>query len=230
MPPAKFKPKEKRDRGAEALARLKQRWKNENEEDDWEGDGEPIVTPMLRSVGIERIIEALRMHDDDDARDFLEVYDSCAASTRHLLRIEDIAFASGIGSLRLAEISQTALFLYREMKTNMLMDAHLPDVVEKSLKLAKTTKGIVDREMMLKSGKILPIPKGSQTAIQNNFNADKNDTPQNALPAWRSSEERLREIHDITDPKRLPAPASTPPSIGGHIDRLQEQTIELLRE
>jgi hypothetical protein len=231
LPPAKFKPKEKRDRAAEALARLKQLWRNENEEGDWEGQDEPIVTPMFRSIGIGKIIEALRMHDEDDARSFLEFYGELSESDRGMVPIEAIAFASGIGSLRLAEIAQTALFLHGAMKTNMLMSAHLPDVVEKSLKMAKTAKGTWDREMMLKAGKILPIPKGAQIAFVNNNNVDKDDAPETTTPMlWKTPEDRLREIQDMTEPKRLPSSHAPPVTIGGHIDRMQEQTVELLRE
>jgi hypothetical protein len=228
MPPKVFKPKKKRDRGAEALERLRNRWKIENEEGDWDGESEPVITPMLKAVGIGTVIDALRMHDDEDARAFLEAYDGCTETDARLLRIEDIAFAAGVGSLRLAEIAQTALFLYGQMQTNMLMAAHLPAVVEKSLKLAKTNKGIFDREMMLKAGKILPIAKGAQIAFVNNNNADQPDRAP-AAPLWKTPEDRLREIHDMTEPKRLPSPAAPPITIGGHIDNMQAETVEILR-
>ena len=228
MPPAKFKPKRKRNRAAEALARLKNRWNLEHEDGEWEAESEPVITPMLKAIGLPVIIDALRMHEDDDARAFLETWDRCNETDRRLVRVEDVAFASGVGSLRLAEISQTALFLYGQMQTNMLMAAHLPAVVEKSLKLAKTTKGVFDREMMLKAGKILPIAKGAQIAFVNNNNAEQQEK-EPAAPLWKTPEDRLREIHDMTEPKRLPSPAAPPITIGGHIDRMQEQTVEILR-
>lgn len=230
MPPAKFKPKKKRDRGAEALTRLKNRWNLENEEGEWDAESEPVITPLLKAVegGIPRVIEALRAHDDDDAKAFLEKWDECNETDRKLLRLEDVAFAASIGSLRLAEVSQTALFLYGQMRTKLLLASGIPSIVEKSIKLAKTTKGLYDREMMLKAGGVLPVPKGAQIAIQNNY-GEREEKPANTTPAWKSSEERLREFQDMTEPKRLPAPESKPISIGGHIDHMQAETVEILR-
>lgn len=237
MPTPKFKPNGKgdprsgRDRKREALARLKSQWEKDNPDEQWEPEKEPIITPMLKAVGIDRVVSALAMHNDEDARAFMEVYERFNATDARLVPIETIAFAAGIGSLRLAEISQTALYLYREMKTNMLMDAHLPEIVEKSLKMAKTAKGFSDREWMLKSGKILPIPRGSQTAIQNNFNSEKSEQESSAPAAWKSSEERLREFQTMTEsePRRLPAPESKPMTLGGHVDHMQAETVEILR-
>lgn len=231
MPPKKFKTKQKRDRKAEALARLKNRWNLENENGEWEAESEPIITPMLNSVpgGLPFIVEALRSHSDDDAKAFLETWDQMPATDRNLVRIEDIAFASGVGSLRLAEVAQTAIFLYGQMKTNLLMASHLPGIVERSLKEAKKAKGFIDREWMLKAGKILPIPKGAQVAIQNNYGGEKEDKKEDQAPAWRDAGERLREFHDMTEPKRLPSPVTPPIDIGGHIDRMQAETVEILR-
>lgn len=231
MPPKKFKPKQKRDRKAEALARLRNRWKLDNEDGEWEADSEPIVSSMLNSVpgGLPFIVEALRSHDDEDAKAFLHAYDKMPATDRNLVRIEDIAFASGVGSLRLAEIAQTALFLHGQMKTNLLMSSHLPGIVERSLKEAKKARGFIDREWMLKAGKILPIPKGAQVAIQNNYGENKDEKREENSPAWRDAGERLHEFHDMTEPKRLPSPESKPILIGGRIDQMQEETAEILR-
>lgn len=229
MPPAKFKTKKKRSRKSEALARLKAYWEKDHPDEEWEPESEPIITPLLKAVegGIPRVIEALRAHDDDDAETFLLALESIVPSDRKSLNLESIAYASGIGSLRLAEVAQTALFLYGQMRTKLLLSSGIPAIVEKSIKLAKTSKGLYDREMMLKAGGVLPVPKGAQIAIQNNF-GEKEEKPQPG-GAWKDSGERLREFHDMTQPKRLPSPAAPPINIGGHIDRMQEQTVEILR-
>jgi hypothetical protein len=214
-----------------ALRRLRERWEKEHEGEEWEAEQEPIITPMLKQVegGIEHVIEALRAHDDDDAGAFLDVYDRCGPTDRKHLPLECIAFAAGIGSLRLGEISQTSLFLYDGMRTKMLLASGLPAIVSRSIQMAKTPKGLHDREMMLKAGGVLPVPKGAQIHIQNLNQGDKEDTPRET-PAWKPQEDRLREIYDLTEPKRLPSPGTPPVAIGGHIDRLQEETIHILRD
>src|SRR5271165_4695853 len=110
--------KVKQKRGAkefreEALYRLKERYENENDGELFNPSMEPIITPLLKAAdgGIDRILEALRAYDDDDAREFVELYDSLSGKDRQYLTLEEISVASGIGSLRLAEISQSAMIM-----------------------------------------------------------------------------------------------------------------------
>ena len=253
MRPSKFKPKRKQDKKAEALSRLKNRWESEHEGKEWDAESEPVITPMLKSVGIPEIIEAIRMHDDEDARSFIEVYDSCTKTDRSFLRIEDIAFASGVGSLRLAEVAQTAMFLSGQMRTKMLLSSAMPKVMESTIKAAtdevpitaynsetgsnevvgKTNGDVKAMEMFHKMSGMMPLPKGAQIAIQNNFGQDEQEKQEGTTSShqiWKTPEERLREIQDMTEPKRLPSPDSRPITIGGKIDHLQEETIEMLKE
>ena len=137
MRPRTFHPKLKRSKKTEALSRLKILWEEENE-GEFDPSLEPKITPMLRSVpgGFRAVMEALRMHNDEDARKFIRLYDSRTASDRENLRIEDIAFASGVGSLRLAEVAQTALFLYGPDETKMLLSSAMPKVMKSTIKAA----------------------------------------------------------------------------------------------
>lgn len=249
MPPRKFKPKEKRDRKAEALARLRQRWEKEHEDEEWEVENEPIVTPLFKAVegGVPRVIEALRMHDDHDAKTFIDTYDSSTATDRKLLPVEAMAFVSGIGSLRLAEVAQTALFLYASMQTKLLISSSMVKVTKSIVKAAtdevpitaynsntglqevvgKTNGDIKAMELFGRISGIAPVPKGAQIAIQNVYGREESEKP--ALSSWKTPEERLREIQDATEPKRLPSPVTPPISLGGHIDQLQSETVEILR-
>lgn len=207
MPPAKFRMKKDATVPAlreKALARLQSLWKLENVNGEWEAETEPVITPMLKSVdgGIEHCIHALRAHDDEDARTFLDFWDGITATDRKSLTLEEICFASGVGSLRLAEVTQTALFLYGNMQTQMMLAAGLPAVVATSLKQAKTVKGYCDREWMLKAGKILPIPKGAQTAIQINAGEVREERTEGE---WKYPEDRLKEIVSVLNPKQLEA-------------------------
>jgi hypothetical protein len=230
-PPAKFNPKQrgpksKADIRASALVRLQNLRKLANEDGEWNPEGEPVVSPMLEAVegGIDHCIRALRAHDDEDARAFLNIWDRCTAAERKHLSIEEIAHASGIGSLRLAEIVQTALFLYGNMQTQMMLAAGLPAVVAQSLKQARTKKGYVDREWMLRAGKILPVPKGAQTAIQiNTGEAGPKQFPEGAHE-WKYPEDRLKEIVSVLNPKQLESGNSTGELI--HFDQNKPTVFE----
>ena len=224
---AKFKPKRvQSDQAArsKALSRLENLWKMENEDGECEPESETSVTQMLCSVegGMQHCIEALRVHDDEDARAFIEIWDRCTATDRKHLSVEEIAHACGIGSLRLAEITNTALFLYGNMQTQMMLAAGLPAVVAQSLKQAKTRKGYADREWMLKAGKILPIPKGAQTAIQ--INAGEATVEREETQGWKYPEDRLKEITAVLNPKQLESGHSTGELI--HFDQNRPTVFE----
>lgn len=208
----KFNPQRRGAKGKDmrprAIERLQGFWRLEAEDDDvWEPETEPIITPMLKSVdgGIEHCVQALRAHDDEDAQAFLEMWDRCTKTERTCLTVEEIAHASKVGSLRLAEVVQTALFLYGNMQTQMMLSAGLPAVVATSLKNAKKIKGYADREWMLKAGKILPIPKGAQTAIQINAGEPREEKQLEGGHEWKYPEDRTKQIMAVVNPKQLEA-------------------------
>lgn len=249
----KFIPKRRQtaaDARAAALRRLRERWEEDHEGEEWEPEKEPVVTPMFRAVegGIPMVIEALRAHGDEDAKAFLEALDECSSADRKHVSLEAVAFTCGIGSLRLAELAQTALFLYASMQTKMLISTAMPKVTRSIIKAATDEVPITARnfvtgdnevvghtngdvkamELFGRISGIAPVPKGAQIAIQNNYGEQKDDGEKEP-PPWRSAQDRLREFHDATEPKRLPSPATPPMNIGGHIDDLQAETVEILR-
>lgn len=243
MPSPKYKSRS-RDRKAEAIAKLRQKWEAEHEGEEWEAEREPIVTPLFKSVegGVSAVIEALRSHDEGDAETFLSEYDSLGSTDQKLVPLEYVAFTSGVGSLRLAELAQTALFLYASMQTKLLISGSMAKVTKAIVKAATDEAPIFDREgiqigrtngdvkameLFGKMSGIVPIPKGATIAIQNNYGEKEESAP--SAPAWKTSEERLREIQDMTEPKRLPSPATPPIHLGGHIDHMQAETVEILR-
>jgi hypothetical protein len=248
MSAPKFKTKRKQDQKGVALKRLRSRWQKEHPDEEWEAEDEPIVTPMFRAVegGVEQVIKALRAHADDDAQAFVSAYEQCSRTDHRFVPLEWIAFVAGISSLRLAEVAQTALYLYGQMTSKMLLSSAMPKVMRSTIKAAtdevpividtsegrivvgKTNGDIKAMEMFHKMSGLMPLPKGAQIAIQNNFGQDEPEkTP---AQGWKPPEERLREFHDMTEPKRLPSPATPPMALGGHIDQLQEETVEMLRE
>ncbi len=230
MPPAKFKTKPpKRDEREEALTRLRERWQKDHEDEAWEAEMEPVVTPMLRGAdgGIRSVLDAVRAYDDADAQAFLEVYDALTVLDRKRLRLEDIAFASGIGSLRLAEIAQTALFLYADTQTKLLISSAMHKVTKSIIKAATDSVPIVidtehgrkqvgktngDIKAMELFGKIsgqVPLPKNTvNNYTQNNFGEREERKQLSDSPRWKYPEDRLKEIVSVVSPKQLPSHAS----------------------
>lgn len=244
-----FKTKKKRDRKAEAMTRLRERWEKDNEGEEWEAEKEPVVTPMFASVdgGVKQVIAALAAHDEDDAKAFVEEYERCGETDRRLLSLESIAFAAGISSLRLAEVAQTALYLYFSSQTKFLIASSMVKVTKSIVKAAtdevpitaynkdtgmqevigRTNGDVKAMELFGRISGIAPVPKGATIAIQNNYGkSEEDDKP---VLGWKTAEDRLREIQDAVEPKRLPSPVAPPISLGGHIDHMQAQTVEILR-
>jgi hypothetical protein len=222
---------------ARALQRLRENWEAEVEHEEGEEFNpslEPIITPLLKAVdgGIPSVISSIRAYDDDEARDFISLHDSLSLTDRKKVSLEEIAYASGIGSLRLAEIAQTAVFLSGKMLTSLLVSSNMPKVVKASIAQAIKPKGLADRQWMLKAGGVLPMPKGAQIAIQNNIqptsNSSQGDNEKNHAE-WLYPDERLRKLNGILegDNKSLPSP-STPLPIGGVIDHIQSTAASII--
>jgi hypothetical protein len=228
------KPRTAANYRASALYRLKSKWEAENDGEQWESEKEPIITPLLKMVegGIDRVMEALRAHDDDDARDFIDLYDSLSAKDKQYLTLEEISFAAGIGSLRLGEIANTALILHSKLTTSLLLASNLHRVVSASIKQAIKPSGLSDREWMLKAGGILPVPKGATIAIQTNVAGERAETKtiESETPQYLDPGQRLRMIHEAVESRRLPAPKSEPIELGGRIDHIQREAAEILVE
>lgn len=245
MNPKKFKPKRDLTEAAkrkDALVRLRQYWELHKEDgDEWEPKTEPVVRQMFDPVegGVKHCIQALRFHDDEDAKTFIEAYDALPKTVRKLLSVEEIAHASGIGSLRLTEVVQTALFLYGDRQTQMILSAAMPKVIRSTIKAAtdevpivadvagrsmvvgRTNGDMKAAEMLLKARNVLPIPKGAQIAIQVN-QGEKEETPQHG---WKWPEDRLKDITQVLNPKQLEASKSLP-SDKIHFDHRQPVVIE----
>jgi hypothetical protein len=220
-------------RREEALARLKNNFERDHDGETFDPSDQPIITPLLKSAegGIPKILEALRAHDDDDARGFIDLYDSLSIPDRRYLSLEEIATAAGIGSLRLGEIAQSAMILHGQLTTKLLLASSINKVVKASIKQAVTARGVADREMMLKAGGVLPVPKGAQIAIQTNITPDKSETKQLESapePVYLDSGQRLRMIHEAVEQRRLPAPKSDPVDVGGPLDKMQREAAEII--
>lgn len=237
MPPKKPIPS-KRDysaaRGrADAIQRLKDWYRSENGE-ELEFEESLQVTPLLKKVsgGIPTVIEALKAHDDDDAREFIRAYDSRTATDRRWLTLEQIAAASDISPLRLGEIANSALILHSKLATSMMLASHIPKVVQRSLTEAAKPAGLADREWMLKATGVLPTPKGAQIAIQTNVTPSGSATTVDAEPVYLDAGQRLRAIHDAVEggQRKLPSPASDGIDLGDRIDRMQQNVAEVITE
>lgn len=253
MPPKQAIPNRRKRTAAsfrrEALKRLKEKWEGDS---DFDPAGEPTVTPVIKSAegGIPSVLHALRAHDNEDARKFVELYDSLSAKDRQYLTLEEIAYAAGIGSLRLSEIAQSGMIMYGQMSAKMMIASSMHRVTQSIVKAAtdevpitafsallgknvvvgKTNGDTKAMELFGKISGMVPVPKGSTVNFNNIVAGDKDDDEDEARPEYLDAGDRLRMIHDAVDPKRLPSPPSTPIDISGRLSHMQDDVAEVLAD
>lgn len=233
-----------RDCRAEALVRLRERWEEENDT-PFEPEGEPKVSPLIKSA---RMLAALRASGNEDARAFVELHDSISKQDQIVLSWEEIAYAAGIGSLRLLEVAVSASYEFNQAQTKLLIANSMRKVVKAAVKAAtdqvpivadtpvgrvvvgKTNGDVRAMELFGKMSGLVPIPKGAQIAIQNiNTQPNEDDKP-SGHAVWMEAEERLQRIQDAIEPKRLPSPPMEHVPIGGSLDAMQAATADILVE
>lgn len=166
--------------------------------------GLPRITHILAKAekGLAQVLEALRASNDPDAQAFVSKYDSLAAFDHQLVGWEEIAFAAGIPSYRLLEISVSALLQQFGTVGQIIAATSHPLVVEATVRRALTEKGTREREMLLQAQGFLPTPKGSviigRVQIANLSGSPEPSEPETTdyadLP---SMEDDLRGIHDM---------------------------------
>lgn len=237
--PAKRRPSDPVHNGRireEALRRLRASWEVENTDAEWKPEKEPVITPMLKAAsgGLDAVLSALRSYAHDDAQKFIHLYDDAPKRDRKVLPIETFAFASGIGSIRLAGLAAEAIVSTGHTQTQILMGSAMHKVMRSTIKAAtdevpitaevngvsmvvgKTNGDTRAQEMFHKMTGMMPIPKGSQIAIQNVYRGAYGQGEAEApTQGWRSPDERLREIYAITEQKQIEAPKEIPSIITG---------------
>jgi hypothetical protein len=225
-----FKPPKKRPRDplhdgslkAAALRRLKAAWQVENSESEWEPEKEPSIKSIFECAegGTSSVLDALRAYSNDEAQEFIRLYDSATERDQKIIPIEAFAFASGVGSVRLAGLAAEALVSQGHTQTQILMGSAMHKVMRSTIKAATDQLPIVAddqivgytngdtraQEMFHKMTGMMPIPKGSQIAIQNVYKGAEKDEVEQAGGGWRGPDERLREIYEVVDAKQLEAP------------------------
>ena len=161
----------------------------------------PLVTPLLANAteGLPQVLAALRSSDDPDALAFIQKYDSLSRSDLKRVKWEAIAVASGIGSMRLLEISVSALLRQQQTIGQIISATSHAAVVKKSIAVALTDYGVKDREMMLNARGFLPVAKG---AVINNLVqvASVASSPEAMAPESADlpqMEDDLKDIHGL---------------------------------
>jgi hypothetical protein len=190
--------------------------------------GQPTVTEGLKQApgGLIAVLNALRAFDNPDAQAFVALHDSITPTDRKFLSLEEIAVAADVGSSRLLGVAVEALRAYGQSISQVILWAGMPKIVKRAVRNAAQEKYAADREMVFKAAAFVPVPKGSNVAVQVN----------NQLPAPK--EEIVRpwdpaaQLQGIQEAwggrKSLPAPTVEHEALTPTLESLQDRTAGIL--
>jgi hypothetical protein len=167
----------------------------------------PQITPLLRINGIhpDRMVEVLRCDDQPESLTFVRQWGALSTENRSLAGVEAIALSCGMTPRRLWELFQGASLVQARASVSVLIAESLPKIMQTAIKGAKTGKGHIDREHVLKAARILPVPKGSTTVINMpGHNADEDDEPMTGGGDLESADDFMLRASKAMGTKALP--------------------------
>ena len=144
------------------------------------------VTPLLRRLcGVKKggefmsephrkkVLNYIKYNDSSEAKRFLKAYDAenLTDEDRDCLPMEAYCIKAGITTNRLLEmVLGSFVNMNAQLSTITAMVDH-PQVVERTVKFAKTLAGAKHAEMLYRATGFLPSPRGAQTIVNVNQNA-----------------------------------------------------------
>jgi hypothetical protein len=128
---------------------------------------QPQISPLLKQCGIlpARVIEVLRADHEGESRAVVALWDGLTPANRNLVGLEALAVAAKLTPRRLWELYAGATMMQSRESVGVMIADALPSIIRVTIKQAKTAKGFTSREHILKSARVLPVPKGSTTNI-----------------------------------------------------------------
>lgn len=116
----------------------------------------------------------LQASESHEAAELLRCYHAIPKTFATMLPIEAFCLAASVAPTRILEILTGVIVRLGAQASTVIAAVNHPRVVQKTVEMALTDEGIEDRAMLHKATGFLPQPKGSQTTIQVNQNAQAN--------------------------------------------------------
>lgn len=137
----------------------------------------------------------LALTDHADARKVLSAYNSLSSSLQRVTPIEAYCVAASVSPLLVLDMLVAAVSRSGALAAAVVAAANQPRVVQKSVEMALTSEGILDRQLLARATGFLPSPRGSQINIHTSASANAQSaavTPASA-PAPEQTNRRLAE-------------------------------------
>ena len=156
----------------------------------------------------------MRFSDDATIRKFLVHYDTASGQQRRVLPLEAFALHASVEIPALLGATMLAFKSLQAQKSTLRVMADHPEIVAKTIKVAKTTKGVADRRMIHEAVGFLPTKTG--ISINQVFGGQ---LPQkrDEQPAPREANGEPVEFDELFEP------------IGKNLEKWQSDKQKLLR-
>jgi len=114
------------------------------------------IAPILESAGcsFERAVNALRWSQDEDARRFLQKYDSIPLADRKHLTIDEICVAANVDPRRLLMLVAGGMMWISAMMATIQVATSLPKVTKAMIRSALTKRGDRDRRLFFELSRV----------------------------------------------------------------------------
>lgn len=137
-------------------------------------DRHPTITPiLLNSLGtIVKVIGYLRGYDHKDARELVRLWDLGTKKEHAAIPFEGYCLAAKSTPKLMMGVIMQAVVEQSDVATEFMLATAKTAVVDKTIKLAKTTKGYDERKIILQNRGVMAAPKNQ---VFNNFGSVSQD-------------------------------------------------------
>ncbi len=157
------------------------------------------IASVCGFIGLDKFIEMARLasRSDSSTARFLDAWDALGPSEQQAKREADaVCEQLGLAPLELLRVVADATYRISMYSAQIAAAVALPSVVERSIEVALTDKGIADRKMLFQHSGFLPMPSGAQTNIAVMQNAQLHATAQPVITVAPRPEETIRRLSD----------------------------------
>jgi len=180
-------------------------------------DSEARIQPLLKRAGLntEGVVEILSADPSEEAQKFVAMYRKVPRDDRTRISVEAFAIAAGMTTRRLWEVLCGAAMQQGRDTVALMVSVAQPDVVARTIKQAKTVKGLYDREHLFKAVGFLPVNKGQQIFINSRPVDEKEvEDDTDGTGSLPTMDQFLLDVQQVISPTRA-LPTSTAKEVAG---------------
>jgi hypothetical protein len=161
----------------------------------------------------------LKSCGEADARMVVHLWRELPNHLRRIVPLEALCLAAKVDPLRVSDLVVMSITRISRMQSTVIAAMSHPEIVDTSVRVAKTDEGVADRMAIHKAVGFTPSPKGTQTIVQVTQTASA-AAGANALSA-PPPEQTIRRLSDRLNALR----GALPPAVVPTQDHIEEAEL-----